>query len=141
MTFLHHDITTTADAASVWDAIRDVGAVHRRFAAGFVTATCVDPDHADERVVTFVNGVEARERIISIDDDRRRLAYSVVESPAGLTHHHGTFTVVADGDGSRLVWDVDLLPADAAPFIDDMMAAGAQAIAATLDGRTAAVDA
>ena len=136
MTTLRHTITVPADPAAVWAAIADVGAIHERLAAGFVVATELEGDH---RIVTFANGVVAHESIISIDDDRRRMAYSVTESPAGMTYHHGSFEVVADPaaepDGTPrcdVVWTVDLLPAAAAPLIDEMMAGGCVAMATTL---------
>src|SRR4051794_27383992 len=58
-----------ADAAAVWDALRDFGAVHARVAPGFVVATQLD---GDSRVVTFGNGATARERLISSNDAERR---------------------------------------------------------------------
>ena len=61
-------------------ALRDFGAVHQRVAPGFVTATRLD---GDDRVVTFFTGAEARERLVSVDDARRRLVYTVVESQLG----------------------------------------------------------
>jgi len=120
-----------ADPAAVWDALRDFGAVHQRVAAGFVTNTVAD---GNDRTVTFVNGVVARERLVAADDDRRRLVYSVVESSFALTHHQASVEVVAaDGHrGSRLVWITDVLPDEAAGPIEAMMSAGADAIAATL---------
>ena len=39
-----------APAAQIWDAVRDVGAVHERLAPGFVTDTKMD---GDARIVTF----------------------------------------------------------------------------------------
>ena len=98
---------------------------------GFVTATELD---GDRRVVTFANGVVAHEWVISVDDERRRLAYSITESPAAMTFHHGSFEVVAAGpdptDGCSVVWTADLLPAEVAPVIDEMMAQGIAAMAA-----------
>jgi hypothetical protein len=135
MTTLRHAITTTAPPDLVWAAIAQVGAVHE-LAAGFVTATELD---GDRRVVTFANGVVAHEWVISVDDERRRLAYSITESPAAMTFHHGSFEVVAAGpdatDGSSVVWTADLLPAEVAPVIDEMMAQGLAAMAAELDAR------
>jgi hypothetical protein len=49
----------------VWAAFRDVGAIHTRLARGFVTDTKLE---GDTRIVTFANGVVARERIIDTDD-------------------------------------------------------------------------
>jgi hypothetical protein len=145
MTTLRHTITLAAEPDAVWDAIRDFGAIHERLAVGFVTATQRD---GDQRIVTFANGVVARESLISTDDERRRLAYSITESPAAMTYHHGSFEVdPVDGVDhhepqrvagaaparTRVVWTVDLLPAEAAPVIDAMMAAGVDAMATTLE--------
>src|SRR5207249_2095322 len=68
---------------SVWAAVRDVGAVHERLVPGFVVDTRLE-DGA--RVVTFGNGLVARELIVDVDDAARRLAWAVVGSPR-LTHH------------------------------------------------------
>jgi carbon monoxide dehydrogenase subunit G len=132
MASIRKEIRVGADPAAVWDAVRDFANVHRRVAAGFVTATRLE---GDERIVTFVSGTEARERLVDVDDDRRRLVYSVVESPLGLTHHQATVEVLDGSDGgSHLVWISDVLPDQLAPTIDAMMAQGATAIARTFAG-------
>ena len=46
-------------------------------------------EHDDTRVVTFANGLVVHERIVDVDDDARRLAYTVLDGP--FTHHHATF--------------------------------------------------
>jgi carbon monoxide dehydrogenase subunit G len=131
MASIHQHFRVDRDAESVWDALRDFGAVHERVAAGFVTATEID---GDVRTVTFVNGVVAREILVAVDDARRRLVYSVIESPLGLTHHQATVEVVpADvGGGCEFDWTTDVLPHEAAPTIEAMMAEGATAIERTL---------
>lgn len=138
MTTLRHTFTTTARPSDVWRAIADIGAVHE-LAAGFVVRTDLEGDH---RTVTFANGAVALEHVISVDPSRRRLAYSITDSPAGLTFHHGSFEVLplaGEDGGTEVVWTVDLLPAEAAPLIDEMMASGAAAMAATLSAAPAAV--
>ena len=117
-----------AEPSFVWAAIRDVGEVHRRLARGFVTNTELN---GDVRTVTFVNGVTARERIVTIDDGRRRLVYTVVGGRA--SHHNASFEVLADeSGGSEVIWTTDLLPDEAAAIIDGMMEQGVRAIRATL---------
>ena len=112
----------------VWDVVRDVGAVHERFAGGFVVDTKLD---GDARVVTFANGFVARERIVTIDDEARRLAYAAVGGR--LTHHNASFQVFSDGkERTRLVWIADLLPNELAPVIEGMMNGGIEAIRRTL---------
>lgn len=51
-----------------WAAVRDVGEVHSRLAAGFVTSTVLEDS---VRTVTFANGFVARERIVTVSDDMR----------------------------------------------------------------------
>ena len=119
---LHHP------ADHVWDAVRDVGAVHDRLARGFVTGTTVEPGC---RTVTFVNGAVARELIVGVDDERRRLAYAVVEG-LGAAHHQASFEVVDERDGtSRLVWITDVLPDELAPILEGMVELGTEAITRT----------
>ncbi|WP_109508132.1 SRPBCC family protein [Nocardioides speluncae] len=132
MASVHKEFPVSATPATAWDAMRDFGAVHERVAAGFVVSSVLD---GDVRTVRFVNGVIAREELISADDERRRLVYSVIDSPMGLTHHQATVVIEAAGDGapgSRVVWTTDVLPDDAAARIEEMMTAGAMAIAKTL---------
>src|SRR5687767_11659932 len=120
-------VNSSADAA--WDALRDYGNVHDRVARGFVTDTRTD---GDDRIVTFVNGAVARERLVAADDEHRRLVYSVVESSLGLTHHQASVEVIPSDGGSTLRWIADVLPDAAAEPIGSMMDAGAVAIRATL---------
>jgi len=129
MASIRKEILLAARAAEVWDALRDVGAVHRRLATGFVTETRLD---GDARIVTFANGLVARELIVDVDDKARRIAYAVVGGR--LSHHHATMQVIADGDGRcRLVWIADLLPHDMAGAIGAMMEQGSAAMKQTLE--------
>ncbi len=117
-----------------WDALRDFGAVHERVAPGFVIDVWLD---GNDRIVTFVGGAVARERLITVDDERRRLVYSVVDSPLALTHHQSSVEVLDPEEGSagcRVVWTTDVLPEAVAPVIDGMMDQGAIAIARALAG-------
>lgn len=130
MASMHKTMHINRNPADVWDAIRDYGAVHERLARDFVVDTTVE-DGA--RVVTFANGFVARVVIVGIDEDQRRLAYSVADGAAGSTHHNASFQVFDAGDGStRLVWITDVLPDAAAAPIGQMIEQGADAIVRTL---------
>lgn len=114
----HIDIDAHADA--VWDAVSDFGAVHRRFAPGFVTNVELIPD---ARVVTFGNGMVAKELFLGVDHEARRLAYSV--RTERFAHHSASFTVTDLGGGrTRLDWHADVLPNEVAPTVSDMMEQG-----------------
>ena len=60
MASIRSEITIEAGAEQVWDAIRDVGAIHTRLAPDFVTDTTLEEA---ARVVTFANGMTTRELI------------------------------------------------------------------------------
>ena len=129
------EITIDAPPEAVWDALRDWGAVHERLATGFVTETRLD---GDDRIVTFVNGTVARERLVDLDDEGRRLVWSVTDGP--FTHHNGSAQVFAEGeDGTRFVWIADLLPNELATRIEPLMEQGTRAIKETLESARASV--
>src|ERR1700761_3112436 len=88
MASIHKEIPLDASPAAVWDVVRDIGAVHTRFAPGFVVDTVMD---GEDRIVTFANGFVACEVIVDIDEARRRLAYSVRSER--ITHHNASFEV------------------------------------------------
>jgi len=126
---IRKEILLAASAGEVWDVLRDVGAVHRRLAPGFVTDTRLD---GDARIVTFANGLVTRELIVDVDDKARRVAYAAVGGR--LSHHHATMQVIADADGRcRLVWVADLLPHDMAGAIGGMMEQGSAVMKRTLE--------
>jgi hypothetical protein len=129
MASIHKEIQLSSEAEDVWDAVRDVGAVHTRFAPGFVTDVAME-DGA--RIVTFANGLVAREVIVTVDDAQRRLAYSVRSERLG--HHNASFQVVAEAAGCRLIWIADVLPDGAAVNVGAMMEDGMAAAKQALDG-------
>ena len=135
MTSIRKEILIDTDASTAWEALRDFGALHERVARGFVIDSRLEDHEHTERVITFVNGASARERLVACDDEHRRLVYSVVESSLGFAHHQSSVEV-HDADpavsGTRLVWTTDVLPDSVGPTVDAMMTQGAAAIATTL---------
>ena len=130
MASIQREVLIQADPETVWDALSDVGALHRRLAPGFVTDVRLEEG---ARVVTFGNGLVARELIVDIDDKARRLVWSVVGGR--MTHHNASAQVVPDGEGgSRFVWIADLLPHELAPGIAGLMEQGLAVIKRTLEG-------
>ena len=130
MATIRKETLIDAPAKRVWDAVRDVGAVHERLAPGFVVDTRLE---AGARVVTFGNGLVARELIVDVDDGARRLAWAVVGSPR-LSHHNASMQVFDDGGGrSRVVWIADLLPDEVAPDIRGLIEQGMAVMKRTLE--------
>ena len=82
--------------------------------------------------MTFANGMVARELIVDVDDNERRVAYAVVGGQP--KHHHASMQVFADGEErSRLVWITDLLPNELAPTIGGMVEQGTAVMKRTLE--------
>lgn len=129
MASIRREILVDAAPEDVWDAVRDVGAVHKRLAPGFVVDTRLD-DGA--RIVTFGNGAVVRELIVDVDDSARRLVWAAVGGR--LTHHNASMQVLAEGEGrSRIVWIADLLPHDLAGYVAGLIEQGLGVAKRTLD--------
>lgn len=133
MASIHQEIGIDATPAEVWDALRDVGALHTRLVKGFVVDCRLE---GEARIVQFANGMTARELIIDVSDARRRIAWSA--TGGRLTHHNASAQVRDDGTGrSRVTWVADLLPHEMAPAVAGMIEQGLQAMRRTLEGEHA----
>ena len=131
MATLHKEVSIEVRPEQVWDAVRDIGALHTRLVPGFVVDTRLE---ADARVVTFGNGMVVRELIVDLDDASRRLAWSA--RGGQLSHHNASVQVFAEGaDRCRLVWIADLLPNEVAGDIRMMIEQAASIMKPTLEGR------
>ena len=128
MASIHKSITIHRPAEQVWDAMRDVGALHTRLVVGFVTATRLD---GNVREVSFANGMKARETIIDVDDQRRRVVWSATGGP--LTHHNASAQVIPAGPSCEVRWIADLLPNELASNIEVMIEQGLAAMKRTLE--------
>jgi carbon monoxide dehydrogenase subunit G len=132
MALIHKEFMVDASPAAVWEAICDVGAVHKRLVPGVLSDARID---GDARVVTFANGMKVREVIVALDDSIRRFVYAAVEG--GLTtHHNASWQIFDDGHGgTRFVWISDFLPNDAAAPIQQLVDKGAEAMKKTLEAK------
>jgi hypothetical protein len=129
MASIRRDIPIDAPPDDVWAAVRDFGAVHQRLAPGFVIDAHLE---GEARIVTFHNGTVARELLVDCDDARRRLVYAVISER--VKHYNASVQVGdagggGDGDmGARIVWVVDVLPDEIAPYIAGQMDLAAAAM-------------
>ena len=127
---IYREFTVEADANFVWSAIRDVGAIHQRLAKGFVVDTQLA---GDVRTVTFKNGVVASERILGVDSQNRRMAYTILSEK--LDHHSAAFQVFAEGNRqTRIVWTADVLPKEMETYLSEMTDRAIKAMKGTLEG-------
>jgi carbon monoxide dehydrogenase subunit G len=129
MASIRQEMQVAASAERIWDAVRDVGEIHRRLVPGFVTDCRLE---GNARIVTFANGMVAREVIVDLDEIARRLVWSA--TGGRLSHHNASLQVFAeDATHSRLVWIADLLPDELEGPIASMIEDGMRAMKKTLE--------
>ena len=133
MASIHKDIPIDASPDDVWAAVRDFGNPHLRLVPGFVLDSRLD---GEARIVSFANGTVARELLVDCDETKRRLVYAVISER--LKQHSASVQVFADGDTrSRLIWIVDVLPHEIAPYVDGQMDQAALAMQKALGRKVA----
>jgi polyketide cyclase/dehydrase/lipid transport protein len=129
MASVRREIVIERPAAQVWEALADVGALHTRLVKGFVADCRLEPG---ARVVTFANGMVARELIVDVDAGSRRIAWAVVGTT--LSHHNASAQALAEGEAAcRVVWIADFLPDENAARVAGMIEAGLAAMKRTLE--------
>jgi hypothetical protein len=133
MASIHKEMEIDRSKDFVWDAIRDVGAIHKRLVPGFVVDCKLEDD---SRIVTFANGMVARELIVDVDDKTCRHSWSARGEP--LTHHNASIQVFSRGDDKcRVVWIADLMPNEAAETVGEMIQRGLDTMKRTLESNPA----
>lgn len=129
MASIYKEFVVNAAPEFVWEAIKDLGAVHSRLARGFVTGTELS---GSTRTVTFANGFVVQEQIVSVSDEHRRLAYRAV---GGKASHHNAYFQVLPGAGhtAKVLWVADLLPDEMLSPVEQMVELGSRAIQNTIE--------
>ena len=134
MAAVHIRTPIRAPAEQVWQALAATGEAHRAF-AGVLTDCRLERE--DLRIATFANGSVVKERIVSVEPQRMRIAYSVIESQ--FVHHSASMQVVARGDAEcEFIWIADVLPHAAAVVITPLMEQGALALRAVMERKSQA---
>jgi carbon monoxide dehydrogenase subunit G len=129
MASIRREIRIATRPEKVWDAVRDIGNIHKRLVPGFVADCRMEGE--DARIVTFGNGLVVKEIIVDLDDSSRRLCWTAKSER--MTHHNASMQIFADGEGARAVWIADLLPNEVAPAIGAMIEQGMGAMKQTLE--------
>jgi hypothetical protein len=129
MASIRKEIVIDVAAEPAWEALRRIGEPHTLFAPVLVGAEI----QGDVRTVRFANGMVVRERILDVDEDRRRVAYAVID-PQGMTYHHASMQLDDAGPARcAFVWITDFLPAEAAGALQPLIDQGADALKRNLE--------
>ena len=126
MASLTKTIELGTDADKAWELISDPGRANELITfLGEVTVT------GDTRVCA-IGEDHLEELIVDVDHAARRFVYSIKASPFGFTHHSASMQVVADEEGTRLVWVTDFAPDAAAGALGEALDGAAASIAEVL---------
>jgi hypothetical protein len=129
MATIYKEIVIGRNKDFVWDAIRDVGAIHKRLVPGFVVECKLEDD---SRIITFGNGMVLREIIVDVNDETCRHSWSARGEP--LTHHNASVQVFSDGHNKcRVVWVADFMPNEVAGTMNEMIQKGLNTMKQTLE--------
>src|SRR4029453_1996672 len=129
MATIHKEIEIDRSDEFVWDAIRDVGNIHKRLVPGFVVDCELE---GDWRTVSFANGMVVRELIVDVNHKTFRHVWSARGEP--LIHHNASVQVFEVGaDNCRVVWIADLMPNEVANNIEEMIDQALKTMKQTLE--------
>jgi Polyketide cyclase / dehydrase and lipid transport len=129
MASIYKKVTVEVGGDKAWAALRRVGDAHKLFAPVLVDARL----DGDVRTVTFANGMVLRERILDVDDVRRRVGYAAMDAP-GMTFHHASMEILDEGPGRcQFVWVTDFHPPEVGASIAPLIEQGANALKSNLE--------
>ncbi len=106
------DVSVGAPPDEVWAKLGDFGGIGEYF-PGIESCRL----EGDDRVIGLF-GMEIRERLMTRDDQKRTLTYSVVAG-VPVESHSATITVEPEGDGSKVTWAYAVTPDEMAPVFGD----------------------
>jgi Polyketide cyclase / dehydrase and lipid transport len=114
--------------AEAWRALREFGGADRLFAP--VIARCVL--EGDIRTVTFGNGAVVRERLITCDENGRRLVYCVIGG--SFEFHSASLQLEPETDSScRVIWLTDFLPETRGEVVGPLVEQGGRSLKRNLE--------
>jgi hypothetical protein len=130
MASIREQVVVDVSAEKAWAFVRRVGDAHKLFAPVLADAQL----DGDTRTVRFANGMVVHERILDVDDERRRVSYTAIDVP-GMAYHHASMQIVEGGPGRCLfVWITDFLPNEIDGHLRPLIEQGAKALKANLEG-------
>jgi hypothetical protein len=119
-------------AERAWAALRRVDMAHSLFSPVLVDCAM----DGDIRTVTFANGLIVCERIITVDEQRRRVAYSVIGGRFEI--HASSMSILPINEKTcRFVWISDFLPDDRAGTVQALVEQGSSALVRNIEARSA----
>ena len=129
MASIHKQLTVNLSAEKAWAALRLIGEADKLFSPVLVEAQL----DGDTRTVRFANGMVLHERVLDVNDETRRVAYTALDGP-GMTYHHASMQVIEAGPGRcQFVWVTDFVPPEIGETLASLIEQGANALKANLE--------
>jgi carbon monoxide dehydrogenase subunit G len=98
------EITIDRDPDTVWKVVGDFGGL-----AAWLPGIESCEVNGDDRVLSMM-GMTITETLRSRDDAARALTYGISGGPLALEQHEATITVHPSDGGSRVTWEVTVVP-------------------------------
>jgi len=131
MPSVRESIRIAAPADTVWQVVRDFGAIDE-YVPPIEQATLSGSGVGAERTLTLADGERVVERLDARDDDARTLRYSIVEAPLPVEAYEGVLSVEAvDESACTVTWASTFSVGDAD---DEVVATFADLYTAGLEG-------
>jgi Polyketide cyclase / dehydrase and lipid transport len=109
--------------AEAWRALRQFGAADRLFAP-VITQCALE---GDVRTVTFANGAIVRERLVTCDEDARRLVYGVTGGSFEF-HSASLHLEPVTETRCRVIWITDFLPETRGEIVGPLVEQGGRSL-------------
>ena len=121
MATLYKEATVSLSPDALWDKVSDVGGV-----SGLLNVITHSEVTGDTRTCEMADGGKLTEKILGVDNEHKRVAYTITDSPFPIQFHAASMEVLDAGNGqSKLRWVTDVKPdalADAlGPMFDGEM--------------------
>jgi carbon monoxide dehydrogenase subunit G len=123
----HAEIKIDKPADAVWVVAGDFGGIGGWMPG--IESCVVDGD--DRNLKTM--GMEITERLIRRDDATREIVYGIIGG-VPVVNHEATITVIPEGGGSLVTWDVEVEPDDMTEMMQGIYQQSLQALKDHLGG-------
>lgn len=118
MASIHLETELAVAPDQLWATVRDVGNV-----SGMLNILTESSLEGDKRSCTMADGASLSETIVAVDEEHRRVAYTITDSPFPIEHHAASMQVFDAGAGrSTFRWITDIKPDALADGLGPMLA-------------------
>lgn len=109
MTTVHQSRRIAASADSIWEIVKDFGALDKWVppVPGPLELTGEAATPGTERVFRNNGEISFVERFLGNDEDLREHSYSITRAPLPISNHRATIRVTDDGDHSVVDWTAE----------------------------------